>query len=87
LAAPLALAADRADLLALVKPQFEVGPANVGKGGVVRDPALRQAACAKVAEWLGTQHGWRVLGIVESPITGADGNVEYLIAARRGEGI
>jgi 23S rRNA (cytidine1920-2'-O)/16S rRNA (cytidine1409-2'-O)-methyltransferase len=81
LSAPLALAAAAAELVALIKPQFEVGREGVGKGGIVRDPALREAACARVAEWLGQQPGWRVRGIVESPITGAEGNVEYLIAA------
>jgi 23S rRNA (cytidine1920-2'-O)/16S rRNA (cytidine1409-2'-O)-methyltransferase len=79
--APLALAAADAELVALIKPQFEVGREGVGKGGIVRDPALRQAACARVAEWLGQQPGWRVRGTVESPITGAEGNVEYLVAA------
>jgi 23S rRNA (cytidine1920-2'-O)/16S rRNA (cytidine1409-2'-O)-methyltransferase len=81
LSAPLALAAADAELVALIKPQFEVGREGVGKGGIVRDPALREAACARVAEWLGQQPGWRVRGIVESPITGAEGNVEYLVAA------
>jgi 23S rRNA (cytidine1920-2'-O)/16S rRNA (cytidine1409-2'-O)-methyltransferase len=84
LAAPLALAAEAAELVALIKPQFEVGRAGVGKGGIVRDPALREAACARVVEWLGQQPGWQVRGIVESPITGAEGNVEFLMAARRG---
>lgn len=84
LSAPLALAAADAELVALIKPQFEVGREGVGKGGIVRDPALREAACARVAEWLGQQAGWRVRGVVESPITGAEGNVEYLIAADHG---
>jgi 23S rRNA (cytidine1920-2'-O)/16S rRNA (cytidine1409-2'-O)-methyltransferase len=84
LAAPLALAAAEAELVALIKPQFEVGRAGVGKGGIVRDPVLREAACARVAEWLGQQPGWRVRGMVESPITGAEGNVEYLVAADHG---
>jgi 23S rRNA (cytidine1920-2'-O)/16S rRNA (cytidine1409-2'-O)-methyltransferase len=84
LSAPLALAAADAELVALIKPQFEVGREGVGKGGIVRDPALREAACARVAEWLGQQPGWRVRGVVESPITGAEGNVEYLIAADHG---
>ena len=86
LVAPLALAASEADLVALIKPQFEVGREGVGKGGIVRDPALREAACRRVADWLGQQPGWQVKGIVESPITGAEGNVEYLIAAQREEG-
>src|SRR5262249_10531989 len=84
LAVPLTLAAAAAELIALVKPQFEVGHAGISKGGIVRDPALREDACRRVAEWLESRAGWRVLGVVESPITGAEGNVEFLIAARRG---
>ena len=83
LPAPLALAAKGARLLALIKPQFEVGPDKVGKGGVVRDAAARAEACARVSDWLAAQPGWRVLGLTESPITGADGNIEYLIAAEK----
>ncbi len=79
---PLALAAQGAELVALVKPQFEVGRKAVGKGGIVRDAALREAACERVASWLAEGPGWRVLGLTESPITGTDGNVEYLIAGR-----
>ena len=87
LATPLTLAAAKAELVALIKPQFEVGREGVGKGGIVRDPALRAAACARVAAWLEEQPGWRVRGMVESPITGAEGNVEYLVAAaHEGEG-
>ncbi|PZQ58625.1 MAG: TlyA family rRNA (cytidine-2'-O)-methyltransferase [Sphingomonas taxi] len=66
--------------LALVKPQFEAGRAEVGKGGVVRDPAIRARVCAEVAAWF-EGRGWRIDGIVESPITGPEGNVEYLLAA------
>ena len=84
LPAPLALTAARAHLVALIKPQFEVGPAEVGKGGIVRDPELHRRVCAGIADWLGGQPGWRVLGIIDSPIAGADGNREFLIAARRG---
>ncbi len=83
LPAPLALAAPGAKLVALIKPQFEVGRRAVGKGGIVRDPALRAEACARIERWLEAQAGWHVLGLIESPITGADGNVEYLIAAER----
>ena len=80
---PLQLAADSCQLVALIKPQFEVGKGEVGKGGVVRDPALHARVCGEVREWL--EHaGWRVAGIVESPIKGPEGNVEFLIAARRG---
>jgi 23S rRNA (cytidine1920-2'-O)/16S rRNA (cytidine1409-2'-O)-methyltransferase len=80
LPAALALAAPGATLVALIKPQFEVGKGEVGKGGVVRDPMLHRAVCERITAWL-TAHGWRVLGITESPITGADGNKEFLIAA------
>jgi 23S rRNA (cytidine1920-2'-O)/16S rRNA (cytidine1409-2'-O)-methyltransferase len=79
---PLSLAAGGAELVALIKPQFEVGRNAVGKGGIVRDPDLRRKACERVADWLSSRPGWRVLGLIESPITGADGNIEYLIAAR-----
>ena len=83
LPAPLALAAEHAALVALIKPQFEAGPKEVGKGGVVRDPAVHRAVCERIAAWLGAQPGWRVLGITESPITGPAGNREFLIYARR----
>lgn len=86
LPAPLALAAPGARLVALIKPQFEAGPADVGKGGIVRDPAVRAAVCDRIAAWLGGRAGWRVDGIVESPITGQDGNIEYLMAARHDAG-
>ncbi|HVO13574.1 MAG TPA: TlyA family RNA methyltransferase [Alphaproteobacteria bacterium] len=83
LPASLALAAPGAHLVALIKPQFEVGPGQVGKGGVVRDPKLHEAVCQRIAAWLAARPGWSVLGIVESPITGPEGNKEFLIAARR----
>lgn len=79
---PLSLAAPRCRLVALIKPQFEVGRGEVGKGGVVRDSALHERVCDEVREWLVTR-GWAVDGIVESPITGPEGNVEFLIAAHR----
>ncbi len=82
LARPLTFAAPAARLLALIKPQFEVGRDAVGKGGVVRDPALHDAVCADVQSWLAAQ-GWTVEGIVPSPITGPEGNIEFLIAAHR----
>ena len=81
----LALAAPGARLVALIKPQFEVGKGQVGKGGVVRDPHLRAEACDKIRDWLAAQPGWTVLGVVESPISGPDGNIEYLIGAAMGE--
>lgn len=79
---PLRLAATPCQLVALIKPQFEVGRAEVGKGGVVREPALHARVCAEVQGWL-EQSGWSVQGIVPSPITGPEGNVEFLIAAQR----
>ncbi|RJX65963.1 TlyA family RNA methyltransferase [Tsuneonella suprasediminis] len=80
---PLQLAAPQCGLVALIKPQFEVGREEVGKGGVVRDPALRQRVCDEVRAWI-EGLGWTVQGIVESPITGPEGNVEFLISAHRG---
>jgi 23S rRNA (cytidine1920-2'-O)/16S rRNA (cytidine1409-2'-O)-methyltransferase len=79
---PLTFAGDGALLVALIKPQFEAGRADVGKGGVVRDPAVHARVCADVQRWLEGLPGWDVLGITESPITGPEGNVEFLIAAR-----
>jgi 23S rRNA (cytidine1920-2'-O)/16S rRNA (cytidine1409-2'-O)-methyltransferase len=84
LPAPLELAAPEAVLVALIKPQFEVGRGQVGKGGVVRDPALHQKVCERITEWLDARPGWCVLGVTESPLKGADGNTEFLVAARRG---
>jgi 23S rRNA (cytidine1920-2'-O)/16S rRNA (cytidine1409-2'-O)-methyltransferase len=84
LPAPLALTAEGAALVALIKPQFEAGPSEVGKGGVVRDPAVHRTVCERVAAWIGAQAGWSVLGIAESPITGPAGNREFLIHARKG---
>lgn len=79
---PLRLAAPRCTLVALIKPQFEVGRGEVGKGGVVRDPALHVRVCDEVRDWL-EGSGWTVNGIVESPITGPEGNVEFLVYAKR----
>ncbi|MEX2450414.1 MAG: TlyA family RNA methyltransferase [Rhodospirillales bacterium] len=81
LPAALALAAPDARLVALIKPQFEVGKGQVGKGGVVRDPVLHDEVCLRIRRWLEESMGWSVLGIVESPITGPKGNKEFLIAA------
>ena len=80
---PLKFAAPGARLVALIKPQFEAGPAEVGKGGVVREPAVHARVCAEVEAWLGALPGWRVLGITESPIKGPEGNIEFLIGAVR----
>ncbi len=81
LPAPMGLAAPGARLIALIKPQFEVGKGRVGKGGVVRDAALHDEVCARMAGWLAAQPGWRVIGVTESPILGPKGNKEFLIAA------
>jgi 23S rRNA (cytidine1920-2'-O)/16S rRNA (cytidine1409-2'-O)-methyltransferase len=78
----LGLAKPQAQLVALIKPQFEVGPERVGKNGVVRDPVLHQEVCERIAAWL-TGRDWQVMGIVESPIRGPEGNIEFLIYARR----
>ncbi|MGH6717999.1 MAG: TlyA family RNA methyltransferase, partial [Alphaproteobacteria bacterium] len=83
LPAALALAAPGCWLVALIKPQFEVGKGLVGKGGVVREPALHDEVCRRIEAWLAMQAGWRVLGTVESPILGPEGNREFLVAARR----
>ena len=79
---PLELAAQECRLVALIKPQFEVEKHEVGKGGVVRDAALRERVCGEVSEWL-EGLGWHIVGIVQSPITGPQGNVEFLISANR----
>ncbi len=81
LAVPLGFARPGARALVLVKPQFEAGRDEVGKGGVVRDPAVHVRVCDDVAAWFETQ-GWRVDGVSPSPITGPEGNVEFLLAAR-----
>ncbi|MGD9509531.1 MAG: TlyA family RNA methyltransferase [Geminicoccaceae bacterium] len=83
LPAPLALTRPGAELVALIKPQFEVGKGRVGKGGVVRDPVLHQEVCDAIAQWLGGLPGWTVLGIAPSPLLGPAGNREFLIAGRR----
>ncbi|HEX6218985.1 MAG TPA: TlyA family RNA methyltransferase [Sphingomicrobium sp.] len=80
--AALDLARPGASLVALVKPQFEAGREEVGKGGVVRDPLVHQRVCDAAAEWVRSK-GWRVLGIEKSPITGPEGNVEFLLGAIR----
>ena len=82
LPAGLALAAPGAFLVALIKPQFEAGKERVGKGGIVRDPAIHAEICDTMSAWLAAQPGWHVLGISESPITGAEGNKEFLLAGR-----
>jgi 23S rRNA (cytidine1920-2'-O)/16S rRNA (cytidine1409-2'-O)-methyltransferase len=80
---PLRLAEPHCRLVALIKPQFEVGREEVGKGGVVRDPALHARVCEEVCGWLELA-GWGVQGVTQSPITGPEGNVEFLVSAQRG---
>jgi 23S rRNA (cytidine1920-2'-O)/16S rRNA (cytidine1409-2'-O)-methyltransferase len=77
---PLSFAKPGARLAALIKPQFETGRGEVGKGGVVRDPAVHQRVCDEVAAWL-TASGWVVEDVVQSPITGPEGNIEFVILA------
>lgn len=83
LPAPLALCRAGAWAVALIKPQFEAGPGQVGSKGVVRDPAVHEAVCARIEAWWSGLEGWQVLGIAPSPITGPEGNREFLIAAVR----
>jgi 23S rRNA (cytidine1920-2'-O)/16S rRNA (cytidine1409-2'-O)-methyltransferase len=78
----LSFARPGARLVALIKPQFEAGRSEIGKGGVVRDEAVRRRVCDAAAEWVASQ-GWTVLGVTESPITGPEGNVEYLLGATK----
>ena len=80
----LAFARPGGRLLALIKPQFEAERAEIGKGGVVRDPAVHARVCEEVAAWLRSR-GWRVEGVTPSPITGPEGNVEFLIGATNPE--
>ena len=79
----MALAKPGARLVALIKPQFQAGPQHVGKGGVVRDPAVHQMVCDEVETFVAGPCGWTVLGITESPIKGPEGNIEFLIGAVR----
>ena len=80
---PLTFARPGAALVALIKPQFEAGREEVGKGGVVRDPEIHARVCEEVRTWIQAQ-GWTVIGITPSPITGPQGNVEFLLHARLG---
>jgi 23S rRNA (cytidine1920-2'-O)/16S rRNA (cytidine1409-2'-O)-methyltransferase len=79
---PLTFANPDARLIALIKPQFEAGRGEVGKGGVIRDAEVHARVCAEVQSWVEGQ-GWSVAGMTQSPITGPEGNVEFLIAAQR----
>jgi 23S rRNA (cytidine1920-2'-O)/16S rRNA (cytidine1409-2'-O)-methyltransferase len=80
---PFAFVREGAWVVALIKPQFEAGRHEVGKGGVVRDAAVHERVCGEVTVWL-ERGGWRVVGVTRSPITGPEGNVEFLVAARAG---
>ncbi|HET6182736.1 MAG TPA: TlyA family RNA methyltransferase [Acetobacteraceae bacterium] len=86
LPAPLALCAPGAWAVALIKPQFEAGRQAVGKRGVVRDPAVHASVCAGIRDWWAALPGWSVAGLCESPITGPEGNKEFLIGAVRERG-
>jgi 23S rRNA (cytidine1920-2'-O)/16S rRNA (cytidine1409-2'-O)-methyltransferase len=80
---PMSFARPGAWLAALIKPQFEVGKDQIGKGGVVRDPELHRAVCDRVMRWL-ESIDWPVTGLTQSPITGPSGNIEFLVAAQKG---
>lgn len=86
LPAPLALTKPAAHLVALIKPQFEVGRDRVGAKGVVRDASLHKEVCDRIRGWVEARPGWHVLDIAESPITGPEGNKEFLLAAERRDG-
>ncbi|HEY4040713.1 MAG TPA: TlyA family RNA methyltransferase [Rhodopila sp.] len=81
LPSPLALCAPDAWAIVLIKPQFEAGAAAIQRKGVVRDPAVHQAVCERVKAWWSALPGWNVAGVIESPITGAEGNREFLLGA------
>jgi len=79
----LGLAAANAELITLIKPQFEVGRNNLGKGGIVRDDALRQSVAEDICSWLTGKMKWHVSGVIPSALTGSDGNEEFLLHAVR----
>ena len=79
----LALAEEGAELVALIKPQFEAGREALGKGGIVSDPQEHERVCREIVDFL-AQQGWRVLGVTGSPVEGGDGNREFLVGARKG---
>ncbi len=83
LSAAMELVKQGGHLVALIKPQFEVGKGRVGKGGVVREPELHQEVCDTIRTWLDGLPNWLVLGITESPIKGPEGNIEFLVCARK----
>lgn len=77
--------AAKADVVALIKPQFEAGPSEVGKGGVIRETAVRRTVLLDILDWA-ESHQWQVKGLTRSTLEGADGNVEYLVWLQFGEG-
>lgn len=77
------LVAPGANLIALIKPQFEVGRDGLGKGGIVRDENLRQKVCDDIGHWLANDMNWEVVGLVPSSLEGSDGNKEFLVHARK----
>ena len=81
LPAPLSLCAPGAWAVALIKPQFEAGPGQIGARGVVRDQAVHAAVCEMIRFWWAARPGWQVRGLTESPVRGPEGNVEFLIHA------
>lgn len=83
LPAALDLAEAGAWLVALVKPQFEAGRGAIGKGGILKDPALGPKIAGNLESWLNSLGGWRSLGVIPSPIAGGDGTQEYLLAGRK----
>ena len=82
LPAAMALAAQGAQMIALIKPQFEVGREGLDKGGIVKDGALRDKVVTDISQFI-REAGWQVMGVTTSPITGPDGNIEYLVAATK----
>jgi len=86
LGAPLDLAAPGCWLVALIKPQYEAEPNQVPRSGVISDPNIQVQACRKVLQWMALRAPWRILGVIPSPITGGDGNAEFLLGATRDGG-
>lgn len=80
---PLGFVRSGGRFVGLVKPQFEVGPNRVGKSGVVRDPSLQYQVCEEVQRWILALGSWSVVGVIDSPIEGRDGNREFLLVARK----
>ena len=83
LVAPMALASNKAQLVALIKPQFEVGKKEVSKGGIVKNALIRQKCCGDIHDWIENFMKWKVINLVESPIRGAKGNIEFFIYAKK----